>query len=206
MNLTVKSLLKFLAWPVGIALLLTLYFADNIKGYYRFKELCVAQAGLKVYQPLERNVGWLVDGGRLYDTQYIDSFEAVAFVRYRNAEDGKWYDVYRAPKINDGRDGYAQQPADLSKPVVYKSRVINIYDLPNEVRMGSQIMEFIDLRTNKLAASYTELGYSKFNREKTLLAAPSGEVCPDQFWMIDPKTGKQTPSHQELAISSMFNQ
>lgn len=204
MKTPAKVFIKTMIWPIGFLLLLSLYFADNIKGYYRFKELCAKEAGLKVYQPLERDVGWFEASGNLGSVVYMTAYPAVAFVRYQNAKDGQWYDIYRAKRLKVGDPGYTQQPADLSKPVVYQSRVINIHDLPNEVRIGSQIMEFIDLRTNQRVASYTILGYSKFNPENTLLAAPSGEGCPDQAWATDPKTGKKTPSHREIAISSMF--
>jgi hypothetical protein len=203
MNPSVKLLLKIVAWPVGISLLLAVYFADNIKGYYRFKELCVAQSGLKVYQPLERNVGWFVEGGHLENAGLLTRLAAVDFVRYRSATDGQWYDVYRAKRLKVGDPDYAQQPADLSKPVVYQ-RKWSTKELPTEVRVGITKTEFIDLRTNQIVASYTELGYSKFNPQNTLLAAPSGIGCPEQGGGTDPKTGKEIPSHATLAITSIF--
>jgi hypothetical protein len=205
MNTTMRKVFKILVWPVCIALAIGLFFADNIKGYYRFKELCATEAGLKVYQPLERDVGWFADGD-IYSAIPMTSYDAVAFVRYHNTNEDKWYDVHRAKRLKVSDLDYTQQPADLSKPVVYQSRVINHHDLPNEVRMGAQVTEFIDLRVNQLVASYTILGYSKFNPQNTLLAAPSGIGCPEQGGGIDPKTGKQLPTHKRLAISSIFIQ
>ena len=198
-------LLKLAIWPLAAALVIGLYFAGNIKGYYRFKELCAKEAGLKVYQPLERGVGWLDDGRRIYDAGPMTHEDAVAFVRYRNEEDGQWYDVYRTQRVKVGDDPFAQQPADLSKPVIYQRRW-STNKLPNEVRMGITKNEFIDLRTNQTAATYTQLGYSKFNPENTLLAAPSGIGCPEQGGGTDPKTGKAIPSHFTLTIKSIFKQ
>jgi hypothetical protein len=194
-----------LLWPVGLVLAIALFFASNIRGYYRFKEICARDAGVRVYQPLERNVGWTVGGGRMLDTALPVRYPEVAFVRYRNEKDGNWFDVYRVPKLKVGDDGFAQQPADLSKPVIYEYRwhheVLN-----DELRMSATLYEVIDLRTSKNAATYTTFGYSKFDRDKTLLAAPSGVGCPEDFPQTDPKTGMYLPLKQDLAFSSMFIQ
>lgn len=200
-----RRISKILVWPAGIALAIGLYFSDNVRGYYRFKEICAKDAGLHVYQPLERNVGWMVSGGRMYDAGFMAEFKEVAFVRYHNAEDGNWYDVYRAPKLKVGDLGIAQQPADLSKPVVYEFKIVQ-KDLEDEVRMGATIREFIDLRNSSLVATYKVFSYGKFNPDNTILAAPSGEACPDDVIRTDPTTGKYFPMKIDLAISTMFIQ
>jgi hypothetical protein len=203
MNIAIKKILKKSIWIVSIVFTIGLYFSNNIWGYYRFKEICAKEAGLKVYQPLERNVGWLVRGGQMYDTGIPVNFKDVAFVRYHDEKDGNWYDVYRVPKLKVGDPGYARQPADMSKPVVYEYRSIH-KRLPEEIRMGSWVTEFIDLRTSQLVATYKVLSYSKFNPDNTILAAPSGEACPDDVIRTDPKTGKYFPLKRDLAYSSMF--
>lgn len=197
--------LKFLTWALGVVLFIGLYFSGNIRGYYRFKEICEMQAGLHVYQPLERNVGWTVRGGRVEDTGMPVYINEVAFVRYRNEKDGNLYDVYRVPKLKVGDPGYAQQPADMSRAVLYEYKSVH-KDLKDEVRMGAWVMEFIDLRTSKIAATYSEFSYSKFNPNNTILGAGSGEFCPDNVIRTDPKTGKYLPMKRDLAISSMFTQ
>ncbi len=205
MNASVKKILLLLMWPTGLILLVALYFASNIRGYYRFKEICVRDGGVRVYQPLERDVGWTVGRGRMQDTGMPVVFPEVAFARYRNEEDGQWYDVYRVPKVKVGDDGFAQQPADLSKPVVYEYRSRN-QDLKDELRMSATSKEVIDLRNSKVAATYTTFGYSQFEPSNTLLAAPSGSECPEDFPQTDPETGKLLPFKFELAFHSMFNQ
>ena len=124
MTTTLKRKLKPFLWPIAITLLLGWYFADNFKGYYRFKALCSEQGGLKVYQPLERDVGWFTDRS-FNDARYMASFEAVAFVRYRDKDDGLWYDLYRdatyrTPMNKGNNTGYRPDPADMSKPVIYQ--------------------------------------------------------------------------------------
>lgn len=204
MNTKMKSVFKILVWPIGIALAIALFFADNIRGYYRFKEICARDAGLHVYQPLERNVGWTVSGGRMDDTGFMVQFNEVAFVRYHDEKDGNWYDVYRVPKLKVGDGGYARQPVDVSKSPVYKYEVQLIHDLPGEIRMGATHSDITDLRTGTLAARYSEFGYSKFELRNTILAAPSGEGCPESFSQTDPKTGKPIPSKMTLALISAF--
>lgn len=199
-----RVLLKLLAWLVGLALMIGLYFSDNIRGYYRFKEICAKEAGLKVFRPLERNIGWTVKGGRIEDTGMAVYFKDVAFVRYRNEKDGNLYDVYRAPKLKVGDPGYAQQPADLNKTVVYQFSVETIHSLPNEIRTGVQHFDVTELKTSRLAVRYSRLGYSKFDPDKTILGAPSGERCPDDWARTDPKTGMALPSKLNLAFASSF--
>lgn len=202
-----KTFLKFLAWPVAIVLFIGLYFSSNIRGYYRFKEICEKEAGLHVYQPLERNVGWTVRGNRIYNTEFPVLLKDVAFVRYEDTQNGKYgnfYDVYRVPKQKTGDPGYAQQPADQSKAVVYQYRVQMIDRIPNELRMGARHYEVINLKTGELAVRYSEFGYSKFNVDKTILAAPSGEGCPEDYAKTDPQTGKSIPSKMVLAFVSAF--
>lgn len=195
--------LKFVIWPLSVALLMGLYFLDNIRGYYRFKEICEKDAGLHIYRPLERNVGWTVSGGKIYGTGFVVQFNEVAFVRYRNEKDGNLYDVFRAPKLKVGDPGYAQQPADVSKAAVYKFDVQTI-DLPNEVRLGAQHFDVTDLRSGKAAARYSRFSYGKFNPDNTILGAPSGESCPEDFAKTDPKTGRSVPSKMVLAFISAF--
>ena len=58
-----NSLIKFTIWVTAFVVLVGLYFASNIYGYYRFKSICAKEGGLKVYQPLQKGVGWLQGGG-----------------------------------------------------------------------------------------------------------------------------------------------
>jgi hypothetical protein len=153
---------------------------------------------------LERDVGWLADGDDINRARHMIGFDAVAFVRYRNAADGQWYDLYRAKRLEVRDPGYAQQPADLSKPVLYQHKW-STKDFPNETRMSITKTEFIDLRTKQVVATYTEYGYSHFDTKKMGVGA-SGVECPELNGGTDPKTGKAIPTCPELAIKSIFKQ
>jgi hypothetical protein len=98
---------------------------------------------------------------------------------------------------------YAKRPADMSRPVLYEYKYTNPA-VENEIRMHVRIDEFIDVRTSKTVATYKSFTYSKFNPDNTLLGAPSGEQCPEDFPLDDPNTGKRIPMKREIAISSIF--
>jgi len=131
------------------------------------------------------------------------SIQGVAFVRYRNEDDGLLYDVYRSQKRNMNDDGYIQQPADSSRPVIYEYRLTQ-EKLRDEIRMTTVTQDVIDLRTGNISASYKTFGYSEFEPSRTPLAAPSGVSCPSDVPKIDEKTGKMLPSLESLAFLRMF--
>ena len=56
-----KSWVKVIAYISIVPLLTVLYFIDNIRGYYRFKELCQQEKQLVITSKLERNVGWEIN-------------------------------------------------------------------------------------------------------------------------------------------------
>jgi hypothetical protein len=195
---------RLLIWTIGFLLLIAFYFSDNVLGYYRFKKMCEKDAGLHVYQPLRRNLGWFVPEGRIEAAGFPLDFDGVAFVRYRNETDGRLYDVYRSSKSRIGDSGYLEKLANKNNEVIYRFEVRTIPELTNEQRMGAQHFEVIDMETAQLAVRYTRLGYRKFDTDKTVFGAPSGEECPEDVSTVDPRTGKRVASKIELAFSSAF--
>lgn len=186
-----KTALKTIGYISIIPLLIGLYFFDNIKGYYRFKELCGQEKQLVVKSKLERDVGWQLDLGkrtpRIYALQ-IAGLPHVKFVRFKDFDDRQLYDAYyvgRTERVADGNDprnrsdwehDYEVLPAEFKNPTIYQWQSFE-EDLPNELRMSQAGYRFTDLRTKQVVVSFTQLGYSKFDRNHTLLDAPSGEVC-----------------------------
>jgi hypothetical protein len=171
----VHKSIKFVTKVVaGVALaigLVGLYFADNIRGYYRFKELCETDGGLMVLHPMKKHVGWR---GRKGDYSFA-SFKDVAFVRY---VDGAEYDVrYRSGLISNDLS-YDVSPASEAEPVLYEIRWIS-ERLPNEIRTSRSGFEIREIATGRLMVRWYQIGYSTFNQDRTLLAAPSGQTCKD---------------------------
>lgn len=197
------GLARFLIWSISIALLIGLYFSENIRGYYRFKSLCEKEAGARTFESLQPGVGWMVAGGRPEETEFLVAFEEIAFVRYRSEKDGNLYDVHRVPKLKVGDSSYVIRPADLSKTVVYEYRVTQ-GRVKDEARLGISRAEVLNLQVSAVVYSYTKFGYSKFDPDRTFLGAPSGEACPDDVWRVDPKTGKRLLSLEEQSFIHSF--
>jgi hypothetical protein len=167
-----------LAVPVGILA----YFAPNIRGHYRFKEVCNAEGGLRVHQKLKRNVGWLVTGA---DPTWPLTLEHVAFTRGKN----------RFGKVTDYRylGGHgpmwrnSEEPADLATSVAYEVRWIN-EQVPNELRLHKYGYEIRDITTGGILARWYQFNYGTFDQDRTILAAPSGVICHDRRQFSSPST------------------
>ncbi|WP_129213137.1 hypothetical protein [Crenobacter cavernae] len=168
------KLFRFLSIVALCMGFVVLFFADNIWGYYCFKAICKKEGGLRVYEKLEREVGWLAK-----DYGYARSaavLKGVGFVRYKDSNDDHLYDIrYRGGHPGDD-SSFDRQRADLLRPVVYGWKAVNERIL-GELRLSRTGYEIINLRTNQLAVRIYQFSYSKFNRKRTILAAPSGEAC-----------------------------
>ena len=157
-----------LAVVIALGLLLT-YFADNIHGYVRFKQLCDTECGLHVAQPLKKGLGW-----RARKADYsLAAWANVAFVRYLDVIE---YDVrYRSGPTSDERS-YLVAPADETAKVTYELYWKN-EPVPNESRLSRACYEVREASSKALMLRWCQIGYSTFNQDRTLLAAPSGQAC-----------------------------
>lgn len=169
--------------------LVGLYFSDNIRGYYRFREVCQKQAGLHVFSTLQKDVGWWTNAGDISGAITAAISERVAFVRYKDRRDGLLYDVYFRGGNRGNSDSYGRSPADSSKELRYGWIFVN-ERIPDETRLSRTGYDITDLRTHQLAAHFYHFGYSKFNQDRTLLAAPSGEACGDRILWTPPNEAK----------------
>lgn len=173
---------KFAAVAAGVIAIGAAYFADNIRGYYRFKEICEAEGGLRVLHPLQRGVGWFSPqrGGGLDAA----AFRGVAFVRFQDAGGARMDYRYRAGPIRDLRS-YQATPADESKPTIYEIRSVN-EGIPSERRTSRSGYEVTEIATGRLMLRWYQIGYSTFNQDRTLFAAPSGQACHRASAFFDP--------------------
>jgi hypothetical protein len=129
-----------LAWPLGIALVIGLYFSENIWGHYRFKVMCAKEGGLKVYQPLVKGAGWKTEkGSRNWPLSYFFA----GFTRYSN-EDGQLMDVrlVSGQKTNYFAKDFSESSADFSKQPIYEFRE-SYEKLANETRLSEPVRNFV---------------------------------------------------------------
>ena len=187
MHKNIKTTLMILIVPALIAV----FFFDNIRGYYRFKELCGQEKRLVVATKLEKDVGWQVDLQKPTsrdDVLFKAGMPYIKFVRFQDSEDRKLHDAYYVGNVqrtsgdkawrSDWRDDYDVLPANLENKTVYQLESFE-ETLPTETRTNRYGYRVIDLQTNQVVVTLSEFGYSTFERSRTLLDAPSGNVCHD---------------------------
>ena len=164
-----------MAFVVIPVVMLVIYFSDNIQGYFKFKHLCETEGGLTVYEKLEPHVGWETDQRRI---AYIPAeFEEVDFVRFPDDKDKlKLLDLKYKSGSRNYRKSYEIINADISSKTKYKffysSKMID-----DKLLVSKTILKVIDIERKFTHINFVSFGYSMFDRNKTLLGAPSGTVC-----------------------------
>lgn len=160
-----------------LPLLIALYFFDNIKGYYRFKQYCEKEGGLKVFEPIKKGVGLLAKNKE--EAHSAALLENVGFVRYKD-EDGSFYDIKYMGGHPQLDSSYDKKPSDSSLVVNYEWKVINMKFM-HELRLGKKGFEIFDITKRIASAKYNIFNYSQFDRSRTLLDAPSRISCFENF-------------------------
>lgn len=179
-----KEWLKIIGYISIIPLLIGLYFFDNIRGYYRFQALCDIEKSKQVIGKVEPNQGWIFEftnrgnpetSAWLADN--VASIPNVKYVRFQDYEDHQTYDMRYIGGHPTLKNSYEIGPADLSIQPRYLWRQIVNEEFPDELRTGRAGVQIVDLTTNKIVVNFTHIYYGTFDQDKTLLAAPSGNVC-----------------------------
>ncbi|MES2825659.1 MAG: hypothetical protein V4732_18810 [Pseudomonadota bacterium] len=169
-----RYFLKFIANFSIIPLLIGLLFFSNIKGYLRFKSYCSNEGGLRVYEPLEKNVGWVADD---YDDAHVAAqLKHVGFVRYTEKKDGNTYDLRYLGGDPQHDSSFEKAPADESKPLAYKWRHVN-GAIQDELRLSRSVFEIINVNTNHVSTRFYMFWYHRFGRAHTLFDAPYPVSC-----------------------------
>lgn len=156
-------------------LLIGLFFFDNIKGYYRFKIYCENEGGLRVYAPLEKNMGWWAKDK--YDAEVVSQLKYVDFVRYTEKKDGKTYDLHYLGGNPNKNSSYQVELADFSKGVKYKW--LSIYErIENESRLDKFGQKIVGVNDDEVFVTSYSLKYEFFNRDHMILDMAHKEYCP----------------------------
>ena len=102
----------------AILLLIGLIFFENIYGYYRFQWYCSSEGGLKVYEKLEKDVGWMADD--YYTALEVFLLEDVKFVRFSDKKNKELkYDLYYKGGKRRSRKSYETREVDPSQKIKY---------------------------------------------------------------------------------------
>jgi len=165
---------------LGLVLCLVFVFLSYAVEYYggqqKFESLCASQGGARVFQRLEKNLGWTVD--EAYDGRHHEefrrpfSFGHIAFVRVPDKKE-VWFDAVPDPE----RPGkFLMTPADPARSVRYRYRYKRL-NFPDDERFGGSRENIIDLATGKSVASFTIIYYQWAKPENTILHAPTSQSC-----------------------------
>jgi hypothetical protein len=170
-----KALIIPLALVILIPASILLYFAENIKGYYRFKWYCENEGGLKVYEKLEKNVGWIAEdksGARTAST-----FKGVPFVRYKEIKSNKrLFDIKYIGGNETSNSSFVSSEILSEKKIKYMWKNES-QKIKNELRLKKITYEVVDINSKKNLLEINIFYYSIFDRNKTLLNAPSVVNC-----------------------------
>jgi hypothetical protein len=173
-NNVVSGVLKIFLVIAIILVLIGLYFFDNIKGYYRFMDYCAKEGGVRVYEKLEKNVGWMASD--YSDALFVSQIWPVDFVRYKdNVDEKKMYDLY----FNDGNknlnSSYTKKKSSSSKAIIY-SWVSKRYQVDDADRLKG--FEYLALNKSKnIMVNYSNFSYSLFDQKNTLFGSSSTRWC-----------------------------
>ena len=159
--------------------LIAVFFFDNIRGYYRFKELCNIEKTKQIVNKVEPNMGWVFNEDVPSTTLFVFPTAAlphVKFVRFKDYDNKQIYDArYLGGRIYS-KESFDVKLADLEQKPVYAWKQIQ-EEFPKELRTSRYGDQIIDLRTNKVIVNLTNIGYGLFDRNHALLDAPSGNTC-----------------------------
>jgi hypothetical protein len=159
MNITAQKTLKKIRWPLGIAIVIALYFSDNIRGYYRFKEICANDAGLAIYEPLQKGMGW---SSSKFDAGYLlNNYDGINFVRFIDDQQS-FRDLVRTNARKDfWDDGFKPQPIDITRQPHYSYAAEN-KKIETEVRLNSYSKIIRSIQNGKVVVMYRDFAYKLF--------------------------------------------
>lgn len=155
--------------------IVVLHFMENIKGYYSFKEYCKNDSGIKERSSLESNVGWVAKG--YHDALFLAGFKEVRFARFTDKRGGKTLkDLHYVEGGRRDRRSFEKVEADLSENIIY--RLVSKREVVEGVPRLSKISyQVVNEGSGNVLIGFYDFSYSMFNRERTLLAAPSFMRC-----------------------------
>lgn len=160
-----KSFFKFITIVSAAPLLIGLFFFDNIKGYYRFKQYCEKESGFKIYEKLNSGYGWLVDD--FGEPMHVAYLKGVKFVRYKDKLTDKYFDMKYLSGDPHLKKSFHISDANFDEITKYRWTNVS-YFVSGELRLSKYGNEVIDDSGKKILGVY-EFSYAKFDRDHTPL-------------------------------------
>lgn len=169
-----KDAIKIIISLSIIPLLIGIFFFSNIKGYYRFKQYCEAEGGLRVYEKLERNVGWLAKDK--YEAMQVSSLSGVGFVRYTDDKDKRIYDVKYIEGNPQYDNSYEFKVSDDKPSTKYVWKSID-EPISDEIRLSRFGHEILSISDNKILIRYFMFSYQTTDPKSTPFGPAQKMTC-----------------------------
>lgn len=173
-----KKFFKSIAVISIIPLLIALYFFDNIEGYWRFKQYCEKEGGLRIYQRLDRGAGLLAENKE--QAKAASLLKYVDYARYTDKNNGNTYDLRYLGGDSQLDASYEIKFEDQARAPVYLWKSVG-EDVKGELRLRRFGYEIVDIKSSKLFSHFYSFSYSKFDRSKTILDSPSSVYCFTEY-------------------------
>jgi len=155
---------------------------DIITGYWKLNTLCELEAGSHVYEPLERNVGWIMPGfyeaSDKYPTFLPNKYKP-SFIRYIK-NNGDEFDMLTF----DHRDNYKIIHADKTKAVRYIINSTGQYP-GGDRRFWKNSEIIIDIKKRIIVASYTTFSFRWFTNRWFIFPPPRPTYCTNASSPLD---------------------
>ena len=166
---------KFWLMSGTLVLGAVVYNLDAITGQWKFERMCKEEGGPRFFGVVEKDVGWEVDADGAYSYQRPFELGHVAFVRFRDKQ-GELADVKAGKYIGPNQRDYSFSRADETQPVKYRL-VYSRNVFADDQRFSRTDTQVIDVKSNKLLARHTTIGYQWAKSERVILSAPTGQTC-----------------------------
>lgn len=190
-----KTTYKFISVISIISLLLGFLFFENIKGYYRFKQYCEREGGLKINEFLEGNVIW--EAKNKYEAQVASLLKKISYVKFKDETNGKEYVLRYLGGDPQFDSSFELKEVDENIEAIYLWKSARA-EVSGETRLRRFGYEIWDKNNVNIIVRYYGFSYSKFDRDSTLLDMPSYVYC-----YSDINTNKDISSWRE-ALNTAF--
>lgn len=171
---------------ISLTLLWFVWKADVFWHYYQFRQICAAEGGMQIMQPLKKNVGWEMQPPSSLQQALIltKAIPNMGFVRIKRGAydpmpelgEGGLLDVkYVSGETYSAKVGF--KPADLNAPIVYQ--YFSDVNREPDARISRFVQEVREVSTKKVLLRNTQLEFHWRSIAIWHWFGPSGRTgCP----------------------------
>ena len=173
----------------AIVISYTIWKADVFWNYYQFKQLCAAEGGLKIFEPLGKGMGWQEKPNSTTDVAmwYASHMPNIGFFRVNRTQYdplpelglGEPIDVRYVGGPTLPSTSYEFKPSDLTRPVVYEIHTKVNDKTPENSRTNLVLFQVREAESQKVMLVYSQFQFNWRTIPYWHWFGPSGTTgCP----------------------------